>query len=262
MYCGTAHRSARASEMIAAAMAAQTRGSDRPSWHEFGEDAARIPMTEDAVLDLLRLHFSDCEAVSVCPHVPPKKEHAARCAHVVHLPPRERVLALYGTLLGDGHDGFVVTAKRICWKNLGEPACSIKWTELDAESLDLDGHRLFIGDDTLAIVEEEILEACAKAFHVLAVSAVRPQPTASGPVLARDTQPAPFPRVSRPVPTGTTEATPPPPHTTSYFAYASHAQAQAPDCSCWHCHTPLYETTPQCAFCGAVPDATGWLRTG
>ncbi|HVJ93255.1 MAG TPA: hypothetical protein VM580_25815 [Labilithrix sp.] len=244
------------------------------------EDAARIPMTEEAVLELLRLHFADTETIFVCPHVPPTKEHVARRTHVIHLPPNERILALYDpSLVGDGHDGFVVTAERICWKNPSEPASSIQWRDLDPDqlSIDLEGHRLLLGDDGIVLTESEVQNACANAFHVLALSGVRWR-TASG-VVPRDTahdelaspdseadvitKRQPWTSPSEP-PADTAvmrrSATPPPPHTTSFFAYASHAQRQSPDCTCWHCHTPLYETTPQCAFCGAEPKATGWLR--
>jgi hypothetical protein len=56
-------------------------------------------------------------------------------------------------------------------------------------------------------------------------------------------------------------ASPPPPSTTSFANYASHAEANGPDHACWHCRTPLYATTPQCAYCGALPKKRkGWLR--
>ena len=251
---------------------ASLASSERPSWHDC-EDAARIPLTANAVLDLLRQHFADVDSIFVYPYVPPTKEQAARLAHVDHLPRHEPILALYGTQVLDAsiHEGFIITATRVCWKNPGEPACSVSWSAVDPDNLYLDGVRLFLGNDAIVLAEPEVQDACANAFHVLALSGLPPRPIASGRVLARDTRPDLEGASSEDV-VGDSDhsgllvsarrsATPPPPHTTSYFAYASHAQTQAPDCSCWHCHTPLYETTPQCAFCGVEPKPTGWLRT-
>ena len=274
VHCGAEHRSGPSSKVLAVA---------RPSWHD-GEDAARIPLTEDAVLDLVRQDFADVDSICVYPHVPTNTEHAARRAHVAHLPPHERILALYETSVLDAtiHEGFGVTAMGVCWENPGERARSIEWRDLDADRLYLDGRRLFLGDDAIVLTATELQDACANAFHVLALSGLPPRPVASGRAPAHDIRPAPenagergrLPR------TGSAaeltldldeleealierrDTTPPPPHTTSFFTYASHARAQAPDRACWSCHTPLYETTPQCAFCGAEPTPTGWLTTG
>jgi len=272
VYCGAEHQAEESSrdDLLGASP------TERPSWHDT-EAAGPPPLTDDTVLGLLREHFSDVDAVFVCPHVPPSKEHAARRAHVVHLPPRERILGLYDTsgVLDGGHEGFVVTAERLCWKNAGEPACALRWRDLDPDQLYVDGSQLCIGGGALTLLERDVQDACADAFTVLALSAASPLPLASSRVLARDTtpdledhdesgiaiRPASPAEDARPA-SDRRSATPPPPHTTSYVAYASHAQAQAPDCSCWHCHTPLYETAPECAFCGAEPAPTGWLRTG
>ncbi|MDF2694603.1 MAG: Twin-arginine translocation protein TatA [Labilithrix sp.] len=277
VYCGAEHRSPRSNGILTAALA------ERPSWHDC-KDAARIPLTEDAVLDLLRQHFADVDSISVCPHVPPNREAAVRRAYAAHLPARERILALYETGRAINpidttlHEGFVVTAKRICWRNAFDAAHAIKWNDVDPDRLFLDDQRLFLGDephDAVVLAEPELQDACANAFHVLALSGLPPLSVASGLVAARDTRPdfddsEQSGLVLRPPTLGSADteapashhsATPPPPHTTSFFAYASHAQAQAPDCCCWHCHTPLYATTPQCAYCGAEPAPTGWLRT-
>jgi hypothetical protein len=257
------------------------------SWLEC-EDAARIPLTEGAVLDLLRGHFADVDVVYLSPHVPPHKELAARRTHASHLPPRERILALYepprtNSVLDVAvqiHEGFVVTSERICWKNTLEPARSLQWRHLDPDRLALDGQRLFFGiqhGESIVLAEPEVQDACAGAFHILALSGLPSSPHVPGRSLASDTLPdfddeesglvlRPAGALGEPsAGAGTSHrrsATPPPPHTTSFLSYACHAQAQGPDCSCWRCHTPLYETTPQCAFCGAEPAPSGWLRTG
>lgn len=256
VYCGTEHQD-RSSGMLAAMQsgpAAPRSGIlvDPSTWHDT-EDAARIPMTEESVLDLLRQHFGDgIETVFVCPHVPPKKEKAARHAHASHLPAHERILALHdATLLGGGDDGFVVTARRLCWKNPRQPAHAIEWRDLEPDSLHVDGNRLYVDGDAIEIGEDAVLDACANAFFVLALSAMPPLPKRSGCVHARSSE---RPAVAN-------EATPPP-HTTSYRAYLTHTETNAPNRACWQCETPLYATTPQCAHCGALPKKKGWLRTG
>jgi hypothetical protein len=243
----------------------------RESSHDL-EDAARIPMTEDAVLLLLRQHFTESDTVFVCPHIAPRKEMAARQAHAGHLPAQERVLALYdASPLGTGDAGFLVTARRLCWKNADQGACSIEWRDFDPDLLYLGSGQLFVGSDGITIHDEGTLDACADTFHVLALSGLPPQPAASGRVPCDrgawgDATPAPFqnPLTTRHSPTirAKTVATPPPAHTTSYLNYASHAEQQAPDRSCWHCKTPLYKEAPECAHCGAKPKKKGWLRTG
>jgi hypothetical protein len=281
VYCGTEYRSDRTRGALGEDSPPSDRlGSisiGRESWHD-GEDAARIPMTEDAVLHLLRQHFDNAESIFLCPHIPARKEVAARRAHVVHLGARERILGLYdASMLGTGDEGFLVTSRRLCWRNTGEPACSIEWRDFDPDLLyvaplagDVGGGQLFVGNDGIAISDEAVLDSCADAFHVLALSGLPPRPIASGPVprdTTPDATPVPFhsplgPAVGPMTDGAKTVATPPPAHTTSYMAYATHAQTQHPDCSCWHCHTPLYAKTPQCSFCGAKPKKKGWLRTG
>jgi hypothetical protein len=250
VYCGAEHLD-RGSSRWAAALA------PRPSQIDLSgsvEDAARIPLTEEHVLPLLREHFGVVDAVFVCPHVPPEKEIAARRAHAEHLPERERVLALYdASWFGRGaeHEGFVVTVNRFCWKNPRQAANTIEWRDLDPEEIYPESERLVLGADVVELSEDALRNACALAFHVLALSGLPVQPTASGCVVAAGKTSA---RVEAP--------RPPANALTSYANYASHAEARAPDRSCWHCRTPLWAETPQCSFCGAFPKTTGWLRTG
>jgi hypothetical protein len=232
------------------------------------------------VLDLLRQHFSDADSVFVCPHVPPAKEQAARRVHAAHLPAAERILVLHDATPFGGHEGFVVTAERICWKNAGETACSIEWRSLEPDRLYLDGHWLFLGEDAIALREIAVQDACANAFHVLALSGRPPQSFGD---TTRDTVPdlgaakdsvdsGVVPHRAR---TGTkrkkkkassavaVEQTSMPPPALSHVAYAPRGSSEAqPDCSCWHCYSPLYATAPRCPYCGAEPKPTGWLRTG
>jgi len=249
-------------------------------------DAARIPMTDEAVLALLRRHFDGVDSMYLCPSIPGKKELAARNVHARHLPSDERVLALFDdTVFGLGDDGFVVTSRRLCWKNVAGRSQMIEWTHLDPDRMYADKKQLVLGAGTLEITgDESILDACEQAFHVLAFSARAPQTSVarSGVVLSgnidetgrhdahdatdahdgapqeRDSARPTF-RPSRP---GVSHATRPPPHAVSYDSYVVHASSQkSPKFACWQCQTPLHWNTPQCAHCSAWPMPQGWLRT-
>lgn len=268
--CGCEHL-ARTGEF--AAITEKNLPVDRPS--HAGEDAARIAMSEKAITELLHRQLGVLGTVFVSPDIPARKEAAARRAHVMHLPAPEKVLALYDSTMGSGEEGFVVTTRRLCWKNVGAPACSIQWRDIDPDRLFVDGRRLFVDDEAITIADDDVLDAAMDVFHVLALSA-RPQVSGSMEVaVAIEAQPSAwFVR-------GTTEApsrrpllaasvaveataragTPAPPHSASYLGYASRVETKNPACMCWHCHTPLHETTPQCGYCGAVPKKkSGWLR--
>lgn len=292
VYCGTEYGSDRARALFDELPPLSERASPvRESWHD-GEDAARIPMTDDAVLHLLRQHFDSIESVFVCPHIPPRKEQAARHVHSGHLSSRERILALCdASRLGTGDIGFLITSRRLCWRNMGETALSIEWRDFDPDLLYVGGGQLFVGNDGIHITDEALLDACANAFHVLALSGLPPSArTMPSGAVPRDTSPdatpVPFPS---PLASGVTEesfvgrrpvfrtdpmifdprpalhAQPPSAShaTSSYVAYASHvAVPPRTDFSCWHCKTPLHAKSPQCAFCGAKPKKKGWLRAG
>jgi hypothetical protein len=74
--------------------------------------------------------------VFYAPSIPQAKENAARRVHAQHLPESEPILVLHdATLFGGAEDGFVITAERVCWKNLLEHPRQIEWTEIDPASV-------------------------------------------------------------------------------------------------------------------------------
>ena len=239
------------------------------------EEAARIPMTDDAVLTHLRASFAGADSLYFCPTVPPKKEHGARRVHAGHLPPNEWILALYDdTVFGSGEDGFVVTSRRLCWKNVAERPHMIEWRHLDPERMFADGRKLVLGAGAIEISgDPSVIDAADEAFYVLALSARSPAPTASGFAPAAPS-PAPasyVPTLQSPMvqpppasgfPRASAQATPPPPYAAPHAAHAAYAAWQAPPAfACWHCETPLAWNTAQCSRCGAWPTPQGWLRT-
>jgi hypothetical protein len=243
-----------------------------------GEDAARIAMTDDAVLAFLREHFTGAESTSLCPAIAGKKELGAREAHALHLPSDERVLMLYDdTIFGSGDEGFLVTAQRLCWKNAGEAPRMIEWSNLDPDAMYADKLRLVLPDGALEITGDvRVIESCESAFYVLALSARAASVTvaAAGSGIVRSPErpsavpPAGLRPSTRPtLRTATSQhpanATPPPPHAVTYDSYVTHAASQhAPAFACWCCSTPLYWNTPQCSHCSAFPTPQGWHRTG
>ena len=157
-----------------------------PSDSSPASEAARIALTDDAVLALLRQHFTGVDAMHLCPSIPGKKELAARAVHARHLPSDERVLALFDdTIFGSGDDGFLVTSQRVCWKNIGGRASMIEWRQVDPDRMYANRRRLVLGSGAIEVSSDEsVIEACELAFHVLAFSARPPAQAARSGIVA------------------------------------------------------------------------------
>lgn len=230
------------------------------------EDAACIPMTHTSLLAYL--HGSLAGIVSLAPEIAPHKEAAVRRMHA-DIADDEPILALFDdTIFGSAEYGFVVTPQRLAWRNLVGAADSIPWAALDADAMYVSGNRLVFGatGKVIEVGEPLVLDSCADAFYVIAISA-RAQASAAGsgvvPRLGRWSSPPHAPAEEEPAAPAHNHATPPPPHAVSFQSYAVHAVSQRPPAfACWHCKTPLYWNTPQCAHCGATPQTKSWLRTG
>lgn len=141
-----------------------------------GEEAARIALSDEAVLGLLRQHFSGEDSTYLCPSISGKRELAARVVHARHLPSDERVLMLYDdTVFGSGDEGFLVTTRRLCWKNGKGRAHMIEWEQIDSDRMYADKRKLVLGAHAIEITgDESIIDACERAFHVLAFSSRAP----------------------------------------------------------------------------------------
>jgi hypothetical protein len=168
-------------------------------------DGARIPMTDEGVLALLRVHFTGASSMHLCPSIPGRKEIVARAIHARHLPSEERVLALFDdTIFGSGDEGFLITSQRVCWKNpgtTGRPE-SIEWRHVDPDTMYADRGRIVIGVGAIAIAGDESTLATFEAvFHVLAFSAhahARALAATGGSEVARKLSDRPTFRPSRP----------------------------------------------------------------
>jgi hypothetical protein len=102
------------------------------------------------IVEAARARMGRERDVFYAPGIPPFKLAAARAAHEAYLPEHERVLVLYdGTLLGSADNGFVVTAERLCWKNLFEHPRQIAWSEVDPASIVPDVGRVAIAGGSI-----------------------------------------------------------------------------------------------------------------
>ena len=89
--------------------------------------------TDDA-LAVVRRHLRSSKRMHVRPDVRSELESTVRRVH--GLGEAEVIVAVYdASLLGGGAEGFVVTAERLCWKNLLEAPVQVRWDGLAAESV-------------------------------------------------------------------------------------------------------------------------------
>ncbi len=221
----------------------------------FGSEAARIAMTDDAVLALLRQHFANIDGMYLCPTIPGKQEFAARSTHAAQLPSCERVLALFDdTLFGLGDEGFVVTARRVCWKNRrGRPGV-VAWQDCNPDQLYVDRQNLVFGDKAIEFTcDDSVARACEAAFHVLAFSA------AAVTLVSHVTQ---LVRASD-RPTYQPSAALNSDVLTRGAAFHESCMVQSSESfTCWRCQTALPQSSPRCRHCSAWPSPHGWQRAG
>lgn len=164
-YCGTELHDTAARSASAATAAAPVAAPAPPP-------TASVALGEDAVLGLCKQHLTGADNVFLHPAIPPKKEGNAREMHATHLPREERVLALFdNTLFGAGDDGFVLTARRVCWRNVLFDPLTLEWQDIapgqvtgSGQQLSVMGHEIQISmDQTLGTRCHELFRALAKA---------------------------------------------------------------------------------------------------
>lgn len=99
------------------------------------------------LIALARGHIGVGSRVFYAPSIPREKEQSARVAHDLHLPDDEAILVLHdGTVFGSAEEGFVITTRRLCWKNPWEHAQQIVWRDLDPLAIKRDvGKVLLVG---------------------------------------------------------------------------------------------------------------------
>jgi hypothetical protein len=143
-------------------------------------------LTDEGVTATLRERLVGVEATSIHPSIAAKKIASVRKVHAAHLPPDETVLGVYdGTVFGSASDGFLVTARRFCWKNQLEQPQFLEWTHFPMDEVYAEGNRLVVGRakiDTLFPKDHENLWAWAEVLQSLARAARQGQAGAPEPV--------------------------------------------------------------------------------
>ncbi len=91
---------------------------------------------EKQILELTQASLGDDECTHLHPEIPERKLRRAREAHAQVLRQEERLLVVHdATVFGSAEEGFALTGRRLCWKNLGEQARQIPWEYLPAEAI-------------------------------------------------------------------------------------------------------------------------------
>ncbi|MEP7126795.1 MAG: hypothetical protein ABJE95_38045 [Byssovorax sp.] len=126
----------------------------------------------DDLLALARRHIGMVVGVFYAPSIPAEKEASARVAHDLHLPDDEPILVLHdGTVFGSAEEGFVVTRRRLCWKNPWESSREIGWSELDPETISREVGKVMIAGRDLALSGDLVLGV---SRFLLAMAGVTP----------------------------------------------------------------------------------------
>jgi hypothetical protein len=143
----------------------------------------QIWLTDEGVWAHLRQTLTGVDSTFLHPSIPAKKMTNVRKVHAAHLPPEEHVLGVYdGTAFGSANDGWVVTSKRLCWRNQLQPSCFLEWKDIDEHAVWVDESRLVVGSaelDTLFASDADGLWAWSEVIRTLARSARPPEAVAA-----------------------------------------------------------------------------------
>lgn len=144
---------------------------------EVGEDC--VAMNDTAIVAYLRPLLTGIYSTWVHPTIPEKKVANVRKAQGPHLPPQETILALYdGTAFGSASDGFILTSKRLAWKNQLEDPHFLEWSHVDEDEVYVEEDKIVVGRarlDTLYSDDDESLYTWVEAIQTLARSARPPE---------------------------------------------------------------------------------------
>ncbi len=145
----------------------------------------RIPLNDTAILDFLRRRLTGVDSTWIHPSIPEKKLANARKIHAPHLPAGETILALYdGTAFGSATEGFILTCRRVCFKNTMEGPQFKEWVHVEEEEIYTEETTIRLGRaklETLYSDDDEDLYAWEEIFETLAVSAKPPKPKPERP---------------------------------------------------------------------------------
>jgi hypothetical protein len=107
------------------------------------------------------------------PAIPSPKLRVAREVHAARLGADEMVAVLYDdTVFGSARDGFLITPRRLCWKNLLSTPESAEWETIAPESIVASGSTVHVLDATVQLAARADLAApVASLFIAIAAEA-------------------------------------------------------------------------------------------
>jgi hypothetical protein len=146
--------------------------------------AARARTPED-ILRLAHGQLQLFDALFYAPNIPAKKEQGARGAYGALIPADEPILVLFdSTVFGGADDGFVVTPRRLGWKNIALDPKVVPWEVFDARSVRATAEEVQVMGDMIQIDGESALQPRLVQF-LLAMGGVAAQaPAATAPMRA------------------------------------------------------------------------------
>ena len=122
---------------------------------------------------LARRHLGEVEDLFYHPSIPPPKLRRATATHAAQLAPGEAVAVLYDdTVFGSAEEGFLITSKRLCWKNLTGGPESAEWRAIEPESISSGGNLVYVMGGAIQLTTRNALTApVARLLTALAVEA-------------------------------------------------------------------------------------------
>jgi hypothetical protein len=120
--------------------------------------AARARTPED-ILRLAHGQLQLFDALFYAPNIPAKKEQGARGAYGSLIPADEPILVLFdSTVFGGADDGFVVTPRRLGWKNIALAPKVVPWEVFDARSVRATAEEVQVMGDKIEIDGDSALQ--------------------------------------------------------------------------------------------------------
>ena len=122
---------------------------------------------------LSRRHVGELEQMYYHPAIPPVKLRNARAEHAGRLDAGEAVAVLYDdTMFGSARDGFLITPRRLCWKNVVSAATTVEWRHVAPETVIASGNLVHLEGWTLQLTARPDLAApVAALFAAIAAEA-------------------------------------------------------------------------------------------
>jgi hypothetical protein len=137
------------------------------------ETPAGVILATSRLTALARRHLGEVEDLYYHPAIPSAKLRKATAAHAAHLAPDEVVAVLYDdTIFGSAEEGFFLTSRRLCWKNLTGGVESAAWTAIEPDSISPSGNLVYVMTGAIQFTTKRALAVpVARLLTAIAVEA-------------------------------------------------------------------------------------------